>query len=298
MASDDLKKRIEALNKGPLKNVPESKQRAEPKVRNAVQLDAAVAARQATAKRSSQNRLRPSLTLEEIVAGVVMPAPHGPGYYHIESAAIELDPRAGEMHSEFMPLIGHPSGEAVTRIALACKAKRIAPENVLFLDLETTGLSMTPVFLIGTMECSRDGFTFKQYLARNFSEERSILSAFAERLKTAQMIVTFNGKSFDLPFLQNRAMAAGMLLPHPKSHLDLLHESRRAFGRTVPNHKLQTLEQVVCGRCREGDIPGAQIPAAYHEFVRTGNARKIGMILQHNLHDLLTMADLMGKMWK
>jgi uncharacterized protein YprB with RNaseH-like and TPR domain len=86
-------------------------------------------------------------------------------------------------------------------------------------------------------------------------------------------------------------------LPRPKSHLDLLHEARRHYGRETPNHKLQTLEQIVCGRTREDDIPGAMIPAAYHEFVRTGNARTIGLILRHNLRDLLTMADLMHRMW-
>jgi len=240
----------------------------------------------------------PSITLEEAVEGIVTSAPFGPEYYHIELAAGELDACACELHTCFVPLLGHPAGEAVERVAAVCEAERIAPEDVVFLDLETTGLGMTPVFLIGTMECTCDGFVFKQYFARDYSEEAGILSAFSQRLGDARMIVTFNGKSFDVPYLKNRAVATGVKLPKLKSHLDLLHEARRHYGRTVPNHKLQTLERIVCGKCREDDIPGAEIPAAYHEFVRTGDARKIGMILQHNLHDLLTMADLMHKMWK
>lgn len=311
MPSDDLKKRIEALNKQPLNNVPseigglrrkltkqaESKKKAsEPAA--AAPTAPVVYSRSASRSTPKLEDLGPTVTLEETVEGVVTIAPSGPGYYHIEVAAADLDPCALDLHECFVPLLGHPDGAAVTQIAAVCKSERIAPEEVVFLDLETTGLSMTPVFLIGTMECGTDGFAFRQYFARDYSEEASILSAFAQRLKEARMIVTFNGKSFDVPYLRNRAVATGVRLPQPKSHLDLLHEARRTFGRTVPNHKLQTLERMICGRSREDDIPGAEIPAAYHEFVRTGNARKIGRILRHNLHDLLTMADLMHQMWR
>lgn len=325
MGTDDLKKRIEALNRQPLKNVPSEvnglrrklKKQAESKLANLTEKkaifplseapapDAAppkpvVYSRSAPAKSRSARieDLGPSISLEESIEGVVTLTLHGPGYYHIEVAASDLDPCACDLHGCFAPLLGYPQGTAVERVAAVCKSERIAPEEVVFLDLETTGLSMTPVFLIGTMECVGDGFLFKQYFARDYSEEISILSAFSDRLACARMIVTFNGKSFDMPFLQNRAIATGLCLPQPKSHLDLLHESRRRYGRSVPNHKLQTLERIICGRCREDDIPGAEIPAAYHEFVRTGNARKISQILTHNLHDLLTMADLMHRMWQ
>ena len=332
MPRDDLKKRIEALNKKPLQNVPDEakpelsglrrklKKQADAKLAKLAEdkaispmSEAPVPAAKpvlysrstpqgiATPPRFGPNPVRdcgPSITLEEAVEGIATAAPGGSEYYHIELLANKLDPCACDMHSCFVPLLGHPGGEAIERISAVCNAERIAPEEIVFLDLETTGLSMTPVFLIGTMECACDGFVFKQYLARDYSEEAGILSAFAERLGNARMVVTFNGKSFDVPYLNNRAVATGVKLPKPQSHLDLLHESRRHYGRTVPNHKLQTLERIVCGRCREDDIPGAEIPAAYHEFVRTGNARKIGMILQHNLHDLLTMADLMHKMWQ
>jgi uncharacterized protein YprB with RNaseH-like and TPR domain len=111
------------------------------------------------------------------------------------------------------------------------------------------------------------------------------------------MVVTFNGKCFDMPFLVNRANANGIELPAPEFHLDLLHESRRIYKRDLPNCRLQTLEQMVCGRSREDDIPGSEIPRAYDDFVCTGDACKIASILTHNLYDLLTMADLMHRMW-
>ena len=60
--------------------------------------------------------------------------------------------------------------------------------------------------------------------------------------------------------------------------------------------KLQTLEHRVCGRRRSGDIPGAEIPAAYHAFVRTGNAAEMSLIIKHNRLDLLTLAELLTKL--
>ena len=238
-----------------------------------------------------------STSIENLIEGIVTQPAVGPGYYLVEKPAVHLEAEARGLHRRFVSLTGHPDGEAVERLKFACNSQRIAPEEVLFLDLETTGLSMTPVFLVGTMECASDGFLFRQYFARNYSEEAGIISAISERFKSARLLITFNGKSFDLPFLKNRALATGIRLCTPESHLDLLSEARRVYGRDLPNCKLQTLERMVCGRCREGDIPGAEIPAVYDRYVRTGNASRISQVLLHNLYDILTMADLMSRMW-
>ena len=334
MARDELKKRIEMLNKRPMRNVPEdgespeikglrrklskkSKQR-EP---NNSTLPGAVPApdgsgsttpsvepmvyQRTTPTTSGNGRAKqntapvgPPVSLEEAVSGTLTQAPCGPGYYLIEKPASVLKAQAGELYQKFVSLTGHIEGDAAERIAAVCRKRHIPPEEILFLDLETTGLSMTPVFLIGTMECTQDGFNFKQYFARDYSEESSILSAASDKLARARMLVTFNGKSFDVPFLNQRAIATGVDLASAKTHLDLLHEARKLYKSVLPNCRLQTLEQHICGRCRENDIPGAEIPEAYHEFVRTGNANKIGVILLHNLYDLLTMADLMCRMWQ
>jgi hypothetical protein len=75
-------------------------------------------------------------------------------------------------------------------------------------------------------------------------------------------------------------------------HVDLLHHSRRRWRRQLPDCRLQTLERHICGRGRTGDIAGAQIPAAYQEFVRTGFDRDMDAILLHNAIDLVTLLDL------
>lgn len=313
MAGGDLRKRIEALNKGPLRNVPEPRNSRPPAADgprrethapdepfgtgkpDAVDSPGAVPARPGA--RTPTDSV-PPFALEDAVEGVVAEAPVGPGYYRIEVPAARLEAASLYLHRRFISLTGHPDGKAVGRLAAVCGAERLSPDEVVFLDIETTGLGAdSPLFLIGTMECSEQGFLFRQYFARRYAEEPSVIAAASEKLAQTSVLVTFNGKSFDLPFIESRAAAHGVRLRQPRSHLDILHEARRCYRRDLPNCRLQTLEQMVCGRCREEDIPSAEIPDAYREFVRTGDARKVCLILRHNLFDLLTMADLMYRMW-
>lgn len=322
MAAEDLRKRIEALNKAPLRSAPEPREQEPPEIRSLrrklrrqaseaeaarspVCLSPAVHAGSPAITAGSEQQpapprrdFGPSCALEEAAEGTVVESAEGFRHYLIQKPADALEADAAVLYTRFVSLTGWPDGACVSRLAQLCAADRIDPRGVLFLDLETTGLGMTPVFLVGTMECSEDGFVFRQYFARDYSEEASIISAVSNRLGDTELLVTFNGKSFDLPFLNNRAVATGVRVREAHAHLDLLHEARRVYRGDLPNCKLQTLEHAICGRERDDDIPGSEIPAAYHEFVRTGDARKIGVILTHNLYDLLTMADLMHRMWR
>lgn len=315
MPGDELRKRIEALNRKPLRNIPDDEPGDIRALRRKIEKQTAKSAGPRDGGRrpeaviharmpgrgpqtpESPSKPRAALRLEEAASGRVLRASCGPGCYLIELAAGELEAEAALVYRRFVSLTGHPDGRAVERIAHICGSERIRPDEVLFLDLETTGLGTTPIFLVGTMECSENGFEFKQYFARDYSEEASMLAAASERMRSARMLVTFNGRSFDEPYLRSRAAASGVPFHTPPAHLDLLQEARRKYGRDLPNCRLQTLEQMVCGRYREDDIPGSEIPAAYHEFVRTGDASRMRLILQHNLYDLLTMADLMNRLW-
>jgi uncharacterized protein YprB with RNaseH-like and TPR domain len=167
------------------------------------------------------------------------------------------------------------------------------PEGPLFMDIETCGLAGCPVFLVGLMSYQDGQLVFEQLLARHYGEEAAIVAAFADRLASASTLVTFNGKSFDMNMLRERSAFHGLELAFEPPHCDLLHESRRRWRGSVPNCRLQTLEQYLCRRRRVGDIAGAQIPDAYHRFVSDGDARQVKAILHHNLLDLLTMSQLL-----
>ncbi len=184
--------------------------------------------------------------------------------------------------------------EELSASAALCHAASARPEDPLFADIETCGLAGSSIFLVGTM-AYRDGeLVFRQYLARDYAEEAAILAAFTRRYARCPLLVTFNGKAFDMTMIRERAAFHRVAMPRSEPpHLDLLHEARRMWRGRVPNCRLLTLEQCLCQRSRIGDIPGWAIPDAYHRFVDTGDARQLADILHHNLLDLLTMAELL-----
>jgi uncharacterized protein YprB with RNaseH-like and TPR domain len=184
-----------------------------------------------------------------------------------------------------------------SRLSALVGSESMEPVGSVFLDIETTGLADTPLFLIGLMECNRDGFHFRQYFARHCCEESGVIIAASQRLEQASILFTFNGASFDIPHIRRRAAVSQVEFSEPRVHIDLLLEARLRYARDLPNCRLQTLEQMICGRFREDDLPSAQIPGAYYEFLETGNPSHIVRILRHNLYDLLTMADLANRMW-
>ena len=172
-----------------------------------------------------------------------------------------------------------------------------APSQVLFLDIETTGLSNSPLFLVGIMyftNADKNESTFKidQLFARDYSEEISLLHYLNEVFANFAVFATFNGLSFDIPFIRNRMIYHRLEPQIDHFHFDILHHSRRKWRGQVPNCKLQTLETRICNRRRTGDIPSDLIPDAYHEFVRTGDTLLLKEIFQHNALDLITMAEL------
>lgn len=236
------------------------------------------------------------LVLEEAVEGEELSAPGAGTFYLIENPLPEIEEEAGKLQAAFDSAFRNADSGLRQRMTDLWPDGGIEPSQTVFLDLETTGLSCSPLFLIGTMWWEDGELVVRQYLARDYSEERAVISRFAEKFAGRQLLVTFNGKSFDMPFLRMRAAGTRVDLPLEPPHFDLLHVCRRVWKDALPNCKLQTLETRICGRPRYGDIPGEQIPAAYHAFVRTGDAGRMVRILHHNMLDLVTMADLMVRL--
>jgi len=167
------------------------------------------------------------------------------------------------------------------------------PCRLLYLDIETCGLSSAPVFLIGMLYLEGERMLIDQLLARDYEEEAPILEFFWANISRFDGIVTFNGKSFDLPFLKDRASYHRIEVEAPQMHFDLLHEARRRWRGVFPDCRLQTLEARVCRRLRSGDIPGSLIPRAYHEFVRSKDPGLVREIIEHNALDLVTMSEVL-----
>ena len=172
------------------------------------------------------------------------------------------------------------------------------PESWAFLDTETTGLaggSGTCAFLVGVGRIRADGFHVRQFFLRDYPEEKSVLAALTESLADAQVLVTYNGKSFDVPLLETRYRLSRAQPPFDRlAHLDLLHGARRLWRFRFDSCRLVELENRILGHEREGDVPGAMIPEIFFDFVRTGRAARLAPVFVHNALDIASLACLTG----
>jgi tetratricopeptide (TPR) repeat protein len=129
-------------------------------------------------------------------------------------------------------------------------------------------------------------------------EEPAQLAALTEFLKDCAVLVSFNGKSFDVPLLNTRYISNGQASPLADlAHLDLLPLARRLWRDRLPSRALGQLEQAILQASRtQEDIPGWLIPGVYFDYLRSGDARPLKGVFYHNAMDVLAMAGLLNHM--
>lgn len=164
--------------------------------------------------------------------------------------------------------------------------------DALVIDIETGGLPGSPVFLIGVVALDEWPLTVHQWLARDYPEECAILAALADWIGPRRTWVSFNGRSFDEPFIRDRAVIHRCAIPPAERHWDLLHAARRRWRQELPNCRLATLEAQILKRPRIGDVPSADVPDLFHHFMRTGNAGPVSGVVLHNQIDLVSSTQL------
>ena len=173
-------------------------------------------------------------------------------------------------------------------------------ESLLFLDTETTGLSGgagTIAFLTGMGWFEGNEFIVEQDLMRDYPEEGAMLSRVLELVDRASLLVTFNGRTFDLPLLESRFTMNGQRVPITrKPHLDLLHPARAVFKLRLQRCRLVNLEEAVLGIVREDDLPGAEVPTAWFDYLKTGNFALVDRILEHNVQDIRSMPMILSRL--
>ena len=188
--------------------------------------------------------------------------------------------------------------------------------RMLFVDLETTGLAGgagTYAFLVGCAWYQDGGLRIRQFFLSDFGAERVLLEAVGEIAATSGAVVTFNGKSFDLPLIDTRFILHRLHTPFAAlPHVDMLHPARRLWREDEPEDdprdaghfqadrpaggcRLSALEETLCGHVREGDVPGFEIPSRYFHYVRTGDARCLSGVMEHNRLDLISLAMLTAR---
>jgi hypothetical protein len=180
------------------------------------------------------------------------------------------------------------------------------------MDLETTGLAGgagTYAFLVGCGWFEGASFRVRQFVLTSYAAERGLLEAVAETAGAACALVTYNGKAFDVPLIDTRFLFHRMETPFTGlPHIDMLHPARHLWRSPGPagdsradgeerraSCRLTDVEGAVLGHVRDGDVPGFEIPSRYFQYVRSGDARPLDAVIEHNRLDLLALAMLTAR---
>lgn len=229
--------------------------------------------------------------------------PHGPivvvdreyesGYRHGAAVVRELAGWDRVALAVLDPRLGVP----------ACGGDALVSSSPVFVDLETTGLSGgagTVAFLVGCGRFEDGAFRTRQFFLQSFGAERALLHALGAFFEGVPLIVTYNGRTFDLPVLETRWLFHRLppaLAGVP--HLDMLPPARRlwrgAAGTADEGCRLAALEARLYGVSRAGDVPAFEIPHRYFAYVRRGDASGLPAVLEHNRLDLLSLAALLAR---
>ncbi len=174
------------------------------------------------------------------------------------------------------------------------------PARLLYFDTETTGLAGgtgTRAFMIGAADWHAGALRIRQLTISTMAAEAAMLDAFRDWLAPDTVLVSYNGKSYDVPLLATRYRLARRANPlEGLAHVDLLYPSRRRWRGVYENCRLVTIERQVLQVVREDDLPGSQAPAAWLSYLRGGSARNLRRVLAHNHQDVVSLARLLRRL--
>lgn len=165
------------------------------------------------------------------------------------------------------------------------------PDRMWF-DIETQGGRGNPGFLFGAAFFDQGRWWLWQALARDPSEEPALLHLITELLQKRPRLVSYSGSKNDWPFLASRWSHHDMPIPAHADHLDLFDSAQKLYRGVLPSCRLLTLENHLCSRWREADLPSGFIPIAYVQYLASGDARLMAQVLLHNALDVVCLLEL------
>jgi uncharacterized protein YprB with RNaseH-like and TPR domain len=259
--------------------------------------------RQKMAQILENSALRPTPTRAPAVASDALPSSVLP-FSREERATGPLFRRHQVLmpshHVGRMPVDAAASSRAeiLGLLALDPRVSASDPRRALYFDTETTGLgggAGVLAFLVGLAWFDADlRLHAEQFLLRSPAEELPLLEALCERVEQADLLVSYNGKAFDLPLLNGRMVMNRRPKLPDRAHLDLLHVARRLHKTRLGACRLISLESDVLGFMRGPDIAGIDIAPRYAHFLRTGDDSVLEQVIEHNAWDVVSMAALVA----
>ena len=170
--------------------------------------------------------------------------------------------------------------------------------NSCFIDIETTGLSRkyNMIYLIGLLyfDPTTNSWILNQYFANDINKESILLKEFTSLLSSFDNIITYNGNSFDLPFINQRLKhhSIDYIIDETKSFdlYQIIKQNR--YYLNLKNLKLKTIEESL-GFIREDIYSGLDCIGFYYDYLNLGDKSAKINILKHNYDDLAHMLDIM-----
>jgi uncharacterized protein YprB with RNaseH-like and TPR domain len=165
-------------------------------------------------------------------------------------------------------------------------------------DIETTGLSPSQdkVILTGILLISGGTARTIQFFAESPEDEKEVIKNTIATLKQADLAITYNGKSFDFPFIAKRAEKSGAGTFPDIYNLDLYTIIRNYsdLGTLLDSLSQKSIENYLgISDIRKDRISGAQSIRHYEHFVMTGSFNDERRIILHNRDDILQLYRLL-----
>lgn len=187
--------------------------------------------------------------------------------------------------------------DGLAKLTRSATFEGFQPEDIIYLDIETTGLGQQSyAFCVGLGLWEDGGFLVEQYVMGGRDDEAAMLAGMAKRLRAARGLCTFNGQKFDVPRLESRYEHHGIASPFSHlhtQHADLLPISRKQL-KGYKSYRLGALEESVLGLFRIDDVPGKGIPPLWNRYLKTGQEALLKGVFEHNQIDIVTMPVLLS----
>ena len=171
-----------------------------------------------------------------------------------------------------------------------------APEDVLFFDIETTGLSARSagLYLIGMLTYTDKNWTLLQFFCEDVADEPAVLQAFFDLLRTKKTLISYNGDGFDIPFLRHMVEQYGLPYSFDTVESFDLFKKFRPLKRllNLPDLKLKSCERFL-GIDREDRFTGGELIEVYFEWQKTKAPALLDTLLLHNAEDIANLPNLL-----
>ena len=166
-------------------------------------------------------------------------------------------------------------------------------------DIETTGLShkYSRLILSGFALPQDDGTLLVKQIFSEGGDEKDVIREKKKKKSELDFIITFNGKSFDVPYLTGRADALNFSSARIPYNLDLFNVVKNFsdIGKFTPNLKQKTLENYLgLWDHRKDEIHGGESIELYADYLQSGDEALEETILLHNSDDVKQLYRLLA----